>query len=135
EASAGKNLIDVQGVSAQTVVNANGGDDIISVDSSPNQLPGNLLGITNPLTVDGGPGVNTLTVDDSTDSIGRFGTVTYNTVENCFALGGSLMYSNVSSLTLNLAGGNNVVTIASQTITSDMPVPPITANEVKSQVT
>src|SRR5260221_11493718 len=79
-AGGGADAINVQTIAGATTVNAEGGDDTIIVSSAAPAIGGTVNGIGAPLTIDGGTGVDVLTVDATGDSLANTGTLTPTTL-------------------------------------------------------
>jgi hypothetical protein len=106
----GGNEIVVSGTGSNTTVAvfSGTGNDTISIDSN-GALPGGLVDeVLSSLTIDGEGGVNSLLIEDDSDTTADNVQVTPTSVGvtgNLFGSGGSLTYSNIDSLTLNLGSG------------------------------
>jgi hypothetical protein len=91
---------------------------MISVDSNSAAPGGTVDGVVSPLTVNAGPGKNTLTLEDPSAAKAAVVTLTATHVgaastDTFFGPGGSLAYSNLSTLTLNGGSHGNAITIES----------------------
>jgi hypothetical protein len=113
--SAGGDTVVVRGTAAGTTtnVNANGGGDSVRVNSLGSGATGTADLVVSTLAVNGGAGANTVTVDDAGDATADSVVVTATAVLGCFGSGGSLTYSNLAALTVNLGSGGNNVNIQS----------------------
>jgi hypothetical protein len=103
-AGSGGNTINVKSTSGDTstTVEAGNGDDEITVSNASS-----LDDIAGPVTVNGGPGSNTLSVFDSLDDDGGVYTLTPSTIERTDATGAvSITYSFIQALTVS-AGANS----------------------------
>jgi hypothetical protein len=114
----GGNAINVRSTAATTavVVNAGAGDDSVTVDSNggPEDPPdGTVDLIVSSVTVNGQGGVNTLRLEDFSDPNLVTGDTVHVTpsqigadpTDNFFGTGGSLTYSDLVHVTLNLSNG------------------------------
>jgi hypothetical protein len=114
----GGNDINVQNTLSTTpvVVNAGAGSDFVLVDSNGGPIDppdGTVDGIVSLLTVNGQGGVNTMRLEDYSDPglvAGDVVHVTPTTIgadagDSFFGTGGSLTYSDLSHITLNLSNG------------------------------
>ena len=105
----------VRGTASGTVthVNGNGGDDGVTVNSLGSGAAGTADIVVSTLAVDGGSGVDAVTVDDAGDATPDSVVVTATGVLGCFGAGGSLTYAGVQTLTLNLGSGGDAVNVQS----------------------
>ncbi len=114
----GGNAINVQNTASTTsvVVNTGAGDDEVAVDSDggPADPPsGTVDGIVSSLTINGQGGTNTLRLEDYSDLGLVSGDVVHVTPtqigadpgDSFFGAGGSLAYSDLAHITLNLSNG------------------------------
>ena len=97
------------GSNATATTNANG--VVVSTSNSG----GVLSGSTSSLTIAGASSaLANVSIDDSGDAAGVSGIITNGTVSGLdFAPGGSIAYSSIKSLTLDLGGGNDSIEVAS----------------------
>src|SRR5262249_56748262 len=134
----------VAGTPAGTSVVLNGGnsDDTFSVDSNGSAAGGTVDTVLGGLTLNGQGGANnTLRLEDSSDTTADTVTVTPTQIgaatgNNFFGAGGSLTYSGLNSVTLNMGGGTTGDTVnltpSSTTqffVNANGPVPPTTAGD------
>lgn len=114
----GGNLINVQSTAAGTVVvvNAGASDDDVTVDSNGGPLDppdGTVNFVVSSLTINGQGGINTLRLEDFSDPNLDTGDVVHVTptqigadpADNFFGTGGSLTYSGLAHITLDLSNG------------------------------
>ena len=103
----GTDVVNVLGTVAGTVTVVNGGaqDDTINVGL------GTLNGLAGALTVNGGPGTDTLDVDDSGDTAANTGVLTETTIAGLGMAG--LAYGAVERLSIGLGSGADAFTIES----------------------
>ena len=85
-------------------INPNGQQASVKLNNPPgiNNAPGQTAGL---LTVNGGPGINQLVVDDSADTTSRTGTLTPSTITGLGIGGSGIAYNKIQVLTVNLGSG------------------------------
>ncbi len=110
----GDDLANLHDTGPPLTLNTGGGNDQVFVGSSAGlgNTNGTLSTIGNTMTIDGGTGGATVTLDDTGDGSANTGTLTSTTLTG-LGLGGVLTYANLSNLIVNLGGGGNTFTIAS----------------------
>ncbi len=114
----GGNAINVQNTLATTpvVINAGAGSDAVTVDSDGGPIDppvGTVDGIVSSLTINGQGGTNTLRLEDFSDLGLVSGDIVHVTPtqigadagDSFFGAGGSLTYSDLSHVTMNLSNG------------------------------
>ncbi len=84
-------------------VNALGGDDTILVNGSVNSLDGLIA----PLTINGGPGTNSLSITDSADVTGDTVNISIASVNGLASF--PIPYSNIQALTVTTTQGNDAI--------------------------
>ena len=109
--SDGNDTVNIQSIGAYATVNQGNGSDIVTVGSKAPASGGLLSGIVGLLSIVGGPGTMSLTIDDSADTAGADWTLS-NSLLTGFVTGSSIFYSGLQSLTLNLGSGGNTLTIS-----------------------
>jgi hypothetical protein len=114
----GSNTIAIYGTAAGTVTTVNGGSstDTFSIDSNGVAAGGTVNTVVSALTLNGGGGTNTLTLEDSGDTTADTVTVTPTQVgaaagNNFFGAGGSLTYSGLNAITMNMGSGADTVNL------------------------
>jgi hypothetical protein len=107
--SAGADTINIENLAANKpmTINANNGDDDIII--SP--VAGDLGNILSNITVNGGQGDDSLTVNDQSAAGNRTYTVTATSVAR--AGGPTITYATVENITLNAGTGTNTITVQS----------------------
>jgi len=95
--------------------NGNDGDDAFLLDSNGSTAGGTVKTIHGPLTISGGTGVNTLTINDTDSTFNTAVTVSENQVDaasgdNLFPAGVDLTYQNIGTLFLTTGSGDDTVT-------------------------
>src|SRR5208337_3848523 len=96
-------------------IQSGGGNDSINVGSNATPVSnsgGTLAAIDDLLTIDGQGGSCILSLDDTGDTAGQLGTITASTITG-FGIGGSISYSDIGTLNINLGSGNNIVNVQS----------------------
>ena len=122
----GFDQVAVPSIEGAVTVNTGGGNDTVDVGSEAGFWPtlggltdfkGNANLIKAALTIDGGGGSDSVTVDDTTDGGHNIGTLSFNQLVGIFNNGagyvGSLSYSNLESLSVNLGNGGNTFAVQS----------------------
>ena len=106
---AGADVFNLRGLSANTVVDAGDGNDLIAIGSLANGLNnagGVVDGVDGALTVRGGSGTDTVTVDDSGDGSGDTdGHLTGTLLSGLGLPSTGLVYSQLEVLTITLGTG------------------------------
>jgi hypothetical protein len=121
----GNDSVTVQSLPAGVpiAVNAGAGNDTILIDSNGAAAGGTVNGFQSALTINGDAGTNTLTLTDTDDTTGDRVTVTDKEVgaaagDTFFGTGGSLTYSGITTLTLNLGSGGDTVPLTPSATTA-----------------
>lgn len=114
DGSTGTNVFDVQAAAPQTAINAVGGQNTFNVGEPPaSDGPENLLsGITGALTISGSGGLDTATFDDSGSTVIPVATLT-NQLLTGLDMTGSIAYSDLDALKINLGNGINTLLVSS----------------------
>ncbi|MEZ5100608.1 MAG: calcium-binding protein [Thermoleophilia bacterium] len=110
----GADRVFVRTVGKPLTVRGNDGDDAIAIGSAASKLDG----ITASVTVDGGTGTDTVTVDDAGDPAANVATLAAGSygagpTDTLFAPGGALASTAVETVDVRLGDGNDAVRIAS----------------------
>ena len=109
----GPGTVNVQAIGAAASINAGGGNDTINVSSSAPANTGTLAGIAALLTVNGGSGTSTANFSDTGDGLSTISTLNgTGLTSTAFGTGGSLSYSLLAKLNIDLGSGGNVFTVA-----------------------
>ena len=110
----GTDTVNVQAIGAPASINAGGGNDTINVSSNAPVNTGKLLGIAAVLTVNGGTGSSTANLSDTSDGNSSTSTLTgTGLTSSAFGTGGSLGYSALANLNIEMGWGGNSFLIAS----------------------
>jgi hypothetical protein len=106
----GGDTVDIQSTAAgtATTITSGAGHDSFSVAPAVRTPGGSPAALAGPLSIDGGDGVNTLLVDDSSDTASRSVALTPASITG---LGGPVNYANFSSLDLALGSGGGSLAI------------------------
>jgi len=104
----GSDTNNVQSIGAVATINGfSGGADITNVSSNAPTNTGNLAGITKVLTINGG-GTSTANVSETGDSTASTSTLSGTALTStAFGTGGSLSYSSLANLNINMGSGGN----------------------------
>src|SRR5260221_11522634 len=108
----GKDTVNVQAIEAALTVNTGTEDDTVNVGSAAPGTLGNVNAINAPLTVNGDGGADTLNVYDTSDSAPNSGQLTATTLSG-LGMGGSIGYSTLETLKVNLGSGGDSFDILS----------------------
>jgi len=106
----------IRSISGATFVNGGNGNDtfhigsLATTSSDPDGVADN-IGAT--LSIDGGTGTDVATVEDTQDSTGDTGELTNNSLTGIFGANGSLSYSTLETLNVNLGTGADTLNIES----------------------
>lgn len=109
--------VEVSSTSASTLsttINTGSYTDTVNVGSNAatTNTGGTLSGIASPLTVTGASSYDTLNLDDTGDTGAATGTLTSSTMTGgFFGANGSLSYSNIRSLNVNLGSGADTLNV------------------------
>lgn len=103
-------------VGTATEINAGDGADVVKVDSNPLAAGGTVDDIRSSLSIRGQGGVDALFVDDASDGTGdqfslQAGQLGAPAGETLFGVGGSLPFTEIESLQLDLGSGGDLVLI------------------------
>ena len=122
----GNDEVAVRSINGATAVLTGGGSDTIDVGTEAGYWPtvgqftdvkGNANSIDAQLTIDGGTGagtdMDTVTVDDTTDSAANTAVLMSSMLTGIFGTGGLLDYFNLETLNVNLGNGANTFEIQS----------------------
>ena len=122
----GDDVLNIRGLTANTVVNAGDGNDLIAVGRLANgttNSSGVVDDIDGALTVNGGTGTDTMTVDDSGDASGDTdGQLTGTRLSGLGLASTGLDYSQLEALTVTLGTGGDTFAIDSTSFTTDTTV-------------
>ena len=110
--NAGGDTVNVQTISGATTVNTGSEDDTINVGSLAPFDHGTVNGISAPLTIDGGDGIDTLNVDDTGDNGLNILIVTANTITG-LGMSHGITYFNIENLTFDMGSGDDTINIIS----------------------
>jgi hypothetical protein len=119
----GNDTVNITSPSAAITINGGNGTDTFNVNSMSNPLTINTGAGANTinvptmntihalLSVNGG-GTDTLNLDDTADNTPNSGTLGSTTLTGFFGSGGSMNYSGIETMNLNLGNGGNTLTIS-----------------------
>jgi hypothetical protein len=139
--TAGPDAANVRGTAGGTAVTVSGagGDDAFTVDSNGSAAGGTVDLVRGTLTLDGGAGRNTLTLEDGGDTTADVVTIGPAAVgaaagDTFFGAGGRLAYTNLAAVTVNLPSATRGDTVrltpsatTAFTINGNAPASPSTA--------
>lgn len=109
-------VIESTGANPITSADTGSGNDALFLGTGSNPI--NVTGITSPVSLDGGPGTDSLVVRDIQDSSDDILTVTSTSIgsgtyDTFFGGGGSATHSNLESVAINAGVGDSTVSILS----------------------
>ncbi len=119
----GSDTVNITSPSAAIVINGGNGTDIFNINSLSKSLTikkatgSNTLNVPTMnsikalLSVNGG-GTDTLNLNDTADNAANTGTLGSTTLTGFFGAGGSMNYSGIETMNLNLGNGGNTLTIS-----------------------
>jgi hypothetical protein len=120
DAGAGVDEVYVRGTAASENLFLHGGgnDDTFLIDSNSTAPDGTVDDVNSLVSVNGGAGVNVLTLTDTSDGTSDVVTVTSDSIgaasgDSFFGTGGSAAYADFSTLTLNLGRAADTVKVKS----------------------
>ena len=108
----GVDTINIQSIDGTTTVRSGSKDDAIHVGSLAPTLGGSLIGIRGALSIDGEIGDDSLLFDDGGNTLDNSGTLTSETLSG-LGMAGSIGYSRMESLRLDLGSGNDMLSVQS----------------------
>jgi Ca2+-binding RTX toxin-like protein len=104
--------VNVRGAGGLLQLNMNAGNDTLNFGSLTPVLGGMLDGIDGRVEADGGPGIETMTVDDSGDTDPNSGTITASSITG-LGMDEGINYSNMELLGILLGSGDDSLIVSS----------------------